>query len=84
MFSVSLLLYLIVNVYTGYKISRSELLDSRRKIMNIGISLLLPVIWYYLIQPVIFRKSHIITKAERERMLRIESGSRVDSSSGTD
>ena len=77
------ILYLGISIYTSVKIHSSILLSRRQKNTNIILNCLVPLLWYYLIRPVIFQPSKTITKAERERMIREESGSKLGDEIGS-
>jgi len=77
------ILYAGISIYTSVKINSSILLSRRQKTTNIVINCLAPLLWYYLIRTVIFQPSKTITKAERERMIREESGSKLGDEIGS-
>jgi len=64
------------------KINRSIILSRRQRTINIVLNVLIPVIWFYLISPIIFPKDKIITRDEREKMNTKESGSKLGDNSG--
>ena len=72
-----LFVYLCVTVFTSLKIGKSILLSQSQKRINISLNILIPVLWYYLIKPVIFQKDRIITKEEREKMIQEQNGSKL-------
>lgn len=75
--------YLCFTVFTSFKISKSITLSKSQKAINIVINFLAPVLWYYLISPIIFPKDKLITKEEREKMIAEESGSRMENGVGS-
>lgn len=75
--------YLCVTIFTGLKISKSITLSKNQKVINIVLSTCIPVLWYYLISPIIFPKDKIITRDERERMIAKESGSKMENGVGS-
>jgi hypothetical protein len=78
MIYVLLFVYAVLSCYTIYRICQSVILTRQQKIINIVISLLMPLIWYYLIRGIIFPKHKLMTKEERERLIRLESGYRQE------
>jgi hypothetical protein len=80
---IILIAYLCVTVFTSLKISKSITLSRAQKIINIVINFLAPVLWYYLISPIIFPKDKIITRDEREKMIAEESGSKMENGVGS-
>jgi hypothetical protein len=80
---LSALLYILLTAYTCFRIARSIVLSRQQKIMNGIISALVPLAWYFLIRPVIFPKHKLITKEDREKMNRMESGIRIPPTPGS-
>lgn len=78
MYVLASVIYLCLTIFTSLKISKSIILSSRRKTIHIILNALIPVLWYYLVSPVIFPKARVITRAEREKMIARESGSRLE------
>ena len=72
---IFLLAYLCITVYTSLKISKSITLSKGQKAMNIVLNAFIPVIWFYLISPIIFPKDKVIAKDEREKLIAEESSS---------
>jgi len=47
------------------------------------VNALIPGIWFYLIYPIIFQENKIMTRAEREKMIAEENGSKVGDEVGS-
>ncbi|MNJ89093.1 hypothetical protein D3C87_66540 [compost metagenome] len=75
-------LYLWLTIYTSLKISRSIVLSGKQKLINGILNALFPGIWFYLASPILFPKDKIITRDEREKMIRKETGSRLENNRG--
>ena len=75
--------YLSFSIFTSVKISQSITLSRSQKAINIVINFLAPVLWYYLISPIIFPKDKIITGYEREKMIAEERGSKMENGVGS-
>lgn len=75
--------YVSLTIYTSYKIGRSTVLSRRQKIANGIINALLPLLWYFLVKPIIFPKHKLITRDEREKMNRMDSGIRLPPTPGS-
>lgn len=80
---IILISYLSFTVYSSWKIGQSITLSRSQKAINILINFLAPVLWYYLISPIIFPKDKIITRDEREKMIAEERGSRMENGVGS-
>ena len=80
---ILLIAYLYLTVFTSWKISRSMTLSKSQKTINIILNVLAPVLWFYLISPIIFPKDKIITRDEREKMIAEESGSKMENGVGS-
>ncbi len=76
-------IYVTLTVLTSIKISKSILLSGKQKVGNILVNALVPVIWFYLIYPIIFQENKIITRAEREKMIAEENGSKLGDEVGS-
>lgn len=83
LYLVLLFIYLIITSITSYKITKSILLTKKQKFANIILNALAPVIWFYLIQPLIFQENKIITREEREKMIAHENGSKLGDEIGS-
>ncbi|WP_343633898.1 hypothetical protein [Fluviicola sp.] len=75
---ILLIAYLCVTIFTSVKISKSITLSTTQKVINIVLNAFAPVLWYYLISPIIFPKDKLITRDEREKLLAKERGSRME------
>ncbi len=64
---VILIAYLSLTIFTGLKISKSRILSVEQKRIHLVLNALIPVLWFYLVSPIIFPKSRIITREEREK-----------------
>ncbi len=84
MLKLLLIPYLIITVFTSLKIGKSITLSRQQKTINIILNAFIPVLWYYLVSPIIFPKDKILTRDEREKMIAEESGSKLNSTSYTD
>lgn len=80
---IILITYLGFTVFTSWKISKSMILSRNQKTINIVLNVCIPVLWYYLITPIIFPKDRIITRYEREKMIAEESGSKMENGVGS-
>ncbi len=83
MFNYLVTAYLCITVFTSLKISKSITLSNQQKTINILLNALIPVLWFYLISPIIFPKDKIITRDEREKMIAKESGSKMEDGVGS-
>lgn len=59
------------------------MLSKQQKTINILLNVLIPVLWFYLTYPIIFPKDNIMTKAERERMIAEQNGSKLGDDVGS-
>lgn len=75
--------YLLLTIFTSLKITKSNILSKQNKTINILLNALIPILWFYLISPVIFPKSRIMTKSERERLISAESGRKLGDEIGS-
>lgn len=75
MFKTAIIFYLCITIFTSLKISKSITLSKGQKTTNIILNVLIPVLWFYLISPIIFPKDKTITRDEREKMIAKESSS---------
>lgn len=73
-------IYLLVTACTSWKINQSVILAKQQKMLNIVLNVLIPVLWFYLVFPVLFPKDKVMTKDERDQLLKKERGTRLDSS----
>jgi|GEM_PF-2253438 len=78
-----LAVYVLLSFFTSLKILRSVLLTKNQKTVNVIINCLIPLLWFLLIRPVIFQEEKTMTKAERERMISAESGSKLGDEIGS-
>lgn len=69
--------YVILTIITTVKIRHSGLLSKRQKIANILINAFIPVLWFWLIRPHLSAATSVMTTAERERLIRKSSGSKL-------
>jgi hypothetical protein len=76
-------IYLALTIFTSLKIINSFTLSRRQKAINLILNALIPILWFYLTYPIIFPKDKIMTKAERERMIAKESGSKLGDEVGS-
>lgn len=75
--------YLALTIFTSLKIAKSVMLSRQQKIINMVLNALIPILWLYLTYPIIFPKDKIMTKAEREKMIAEESGSKLGDEVGS-
>lgn len=75
--------YLIITVFTSLRISKSRMLSRQQKTINIVLNALAPLLWYYLIAPIIFPKDKTITKYERDKMTAAQNGSKLGDEIGS-
>jgi hypothetical protein len=73
---IALAFYLSLTIFTSLKITKSVLLSKQQKTFNIILNALIPLIWYYLVSPIIFQQDKVMTKSEREKLISKESGSK--------
>ena len=59
------------------------MLSRQQKTINMVLNALIPILWLYLTYPIIFPKDRIMTKAERERIIAEESGSKLGDEVGS-
>jgi len=76
-------IYLVLTVFTSLKIAKSVMLSRQQKTINMVLNALIPILWLYLTYPIIFPKDRIMTKAERERIIAEESGSKLGDEVGS-
>lgn len=73
-------IYLLITAYTSWKITQSVILAKPQKIFNIFLNALIPILWFYLVYPILFPNGKIITRDERNKLLNQERGSRLEGS----
>jgi hypothetical protein len=76
-------IYLVGTIFTSLKIAKSGILSRRQKTINITLNALIPILWFYLTYPIIFPKDRVMTKAERERMIAEQNGSKLGDEVGS-
>lgn len=59
------------------------MLSKQQKTINVLLNALIPILWIYLTYPIIFPKDKIMTKAERERMIAEQNGSKLGDDVGS-
>jgi len=77
------IIYLVLTVFTSLKIAKSRMLSRQQKTINMVLNALIPVLWLYLTYPIIFPKDTVMTKAQREKMIAEESGSKLGDEIGS-
>lgn len=75
--------WLSITIFTSLKISKSVMLTKNQKTINIILNVFAPLLWYYLISPIIFPKDKLITGDEREKMIARERGSKMENGVGS-
>jgi len=76
--TLAAIIYLLLTIFSSYRISQSTTLSPKQKAGNIVLNCLIPILWFYLIKPIILPKTNIRLREERERLLRTNSGSRIE------
>lgn len=82
-FIIAWCIYVCLTVFTSLKIRKSIILSSQQKTINIILNALIPVLWFYLIKPVIFPVDKLITREERDKMTAEENGSKLGDEIGS-
>lgn len=80
---IFLAVYLMITIFTSFRISKSIMLSRQQKTINIILNALAPLFWYYLIAPVIFPGDKAMTKYERDKMTAEQNGSKLGDEIGS-
>lgn len=80
---IALSIYVILTIMTSLRIRKSVMLSSQQKTINILLNALIPILWFYLINPVIFPKDRAMTREQRDQLYREENGSKLGDEIGS-